>query len=216
MGIQMKQGQYRGGVAWHACIFAFLALAAARTGVQVQRAALPPKAGEVTLNLDPTQSGLHWTLGTTLHAVHGTFALQRGFVRFDPASGYASGEFDVDAASGESGNDSRDRKMQRDILDSSRFTEVTFRPNRIEGKLSAQGASSVQVHGTFFLHGEEHELTVQVQAQLTGNRWEGSAKFGVPYVQWGLKTPNTFLLKADPIVEIGLEMKGTLQGILAR
>ena len=54
MGIQMKQGQYRGGVAWHACIFAFLALAAARSGAQVQRAALPPKAGEVTLNLDPT------------------------------------------------------------------------------------------------------------------------------------------------------------------
>jgi hypothetical protein len=88
---------------------------------------------------------------------------------------------------------------------------VIFRPNRIDGKVLWQGTFSVQLHGTFLLHGGEHELTVPVQAELNGSRWRGSAKFSVPYIQWGLKSPNTFLLKADPVVEVELELNGTLQ-----
>jgi polyisoprenoid-binding protein YceI len=141
--------------------------------------------------------------------------LKRGAVKFDPATGNASGEFVVDAASGESGNDGRDKKMHGEILESARYTEVILRVKRIEGKVLAQGSSNVQVHGTFILHGAEHELTVPVQAELNGHRWKGSAKFSVPYIQWGLKSPNTFLLKADPTVEIELELSGTLQGTLA-
>jgi hypothetical protein len=46
---------------------------------------------------------------------------------------------------------------------------------------------------------------------LTGDHWKGSAKFSVPYIQWGLKSPSTFLLKADPAVDVELELSGTLQ-----
>jgi polyisoprenoid-binding protein YceI len=167
---------------------------------------------EITLRLDPAQSKLDWTLGSTLHTVHGMFALKRGEMRFDPASGIASGEFAADATSGKSGNESRDAKMHREILESARYTEVVFRPHRIEGKVAEQGTSNVEVSGTFLLHGSEHELIVPVQAEISGHRWKGTAKFSVPYVQWGLKSPNTFLLKADPAVEIVLELSGTLEG----
>src|SRR6185437_6149654 len=170
----------------------------------------------VILRLDPAQSKLHWTLGSTLHTVHGTFALKRGEVQFDPASGSASGEIVADATSGASGNDGRDKKMHREILESSRYGEVIFRPTRIEGKVSTQGSSHVKVQGTFLLHGSEHELTVPIDAELAGDHWKGSAKFDVPYIQWGLKSPNTFLLKADPVVEIELEMGGALQSASAK
>jgi hypothetical protein len=69
----------------------------------------------------------------------------------------------------------------------------------------------VQLHGIFLLHGAEHEITVPVQAELNGNSWKGQAKFSVPYIQWGLKSPNTFLLKADPSVDIELDLRGSLQ-----
>ncbi len=169
----------------------------------------------VTFTLDTSQSRLHWTLGSTLHTVHGTFALKRGEVSFDPSSGSAGGEIIADAASGASGNESRDNKMHREILESGRYSDIVFRPSRIEGKLSAGGTSSVQLQGVFVLHGTQHELTVPIQAEVTGNHWKGSAKFGIPYIQWGLKSPNTFLLKADPVVEIELEMSGTLQGTIS-
>jgi polyisoprenoid-binding protein YceI len=211
----MRQRRYCARVAARAWIFVLLSLTATRAWPQTPQPAVQTKPAEVTLNLDVAQSKLHWTLDSTLHTVHGTFNLKRGAVKFDAATGNASGEFVVDAASGESGNDGRDKKMHGEILESARYTEVILRVKRIEGKVLAQGSSNVQVHGTFILHGAEHELTVPVQAELNGHRWKGSAKFSVPYIQWGLKSPNTFLLKADPTVEIELELSGTLQGTLA-
>jgi polyisoprenoid-binding protein YceI len=166
---------------------------------------------EIVLSLDPAQSKVHWTLGSTLHTVHGTFVLKRGMLRFDPATGKASGQIVADATSGESGNDSRDKKMHKEILESARYSEVVFRPDRVEGRVAAAGASSVQVHGMFLLHGAEHELTVPVQAELTPDHWKGTGKFNVPYIQWGLKNPSNFLLKADPSVDVELEIAGGLQ-----
>lgn len=169
-------------------------------------------ATEIVLELDPAQSKLHWTLGSTLHTVHGGFAIKRGTLRFDPASGRARGQIVADATSGETGNDSRDKKMHKEILESARYTDIVFRADRVDGNVSPEGTSSVQVHGTFLLHGAEHEMTVPVHADLSANHWKANAKFAVPYIAWGLKSPNTFLLKADPSVDVDLEMSGNVQG----
>ena len=194
--------------------FALIALISASAWSQPLQTSPQGASTGVTFTLDPSGSRLRWTLGSTLHTVHGTFALKRGEVSFDPSSGSATGEIVADAASGASGNESRDKKMHREILESGRYSDIVFRPSRVEGKVSAGGTSSVQLHGVFVLHGARHEMTVPIQMELSGNHWKGSAKFSIPYIQWGLKSPNTFLLKADPVVEIELEMSGTLQGTI--
>ncbi|SRR6266849_10349484 len=176
-----------------------------------QHAAPQLPATEIVVELDPTQSKVHWTLDTTLHTVHGTFALKKGTVHLDPVSGKASGEIVLDATSGNSGNDSRDKKMHKEVLESGRYSEVIFRPDRVEGKIMPQGLFVVRVHGLFALHGSEHELTVPVQAELAGNHWTGSAKFNVPFIDWGLKNPSSFFLKVNHAVEIELELKGSVQ-----
>jgi polyisoprenoid-binding protein YceI len=192
-------------------LLALGALLSASAAHRPPQAPAPASGNEILLSLDPGQSQVHWTLGSTLHTVHGTFALKRGMLRLDPATGKAGGEIVADATSGQSGNDSRDKKMHKEILESARYTDVVFRPDHIEGKVTAPGSSSVQIHGTFLLHGAEHELTVPVQAELTPDHWKGTAKFNVPYIQWGLKNPSNFLLKADPSVDVELEMAGGLQ-----
>lgn len=197
--------------------WAFLVLVTAHVwGRPSQEPVRPPNPGEITLKMDPQRSTLTWALGSTLHTVHGKFALKSGELQFDPASGTAGGEFIAYATSGESGNDSRDKKMHREILESSRYPDVIFRPTQIDGKVALTGASDVQLRGTFLLHGSEHEIIVPVHSEVTANHWKGSAKFSVPYVLWGLKSPNTFLLKADPAVEIALELSGTWQSAGAR
>jgi polyisoprenoid-binding protein YceI len=192
-------------------IFAVLVLVTAFAWAQTPQPATQTNPANVTLNLDVAQSKLHWTLDSTLHTVHGTFNLKRGVVKFDPATGSASGEFVAYATSGESGNDSRDKKMHDEILESARYPEVIFRPTKIEGKVAVPGTSEVQLLGKFLLHGSEHDLTVPVHAELAGDHWKGTAKFSVPYIEWGMKSPNTFLLKAAPVVDIEMEMSGTLQ-----
>ena len=176
-----------------------------------QHAAPQPSASEIALGIDPAKSKVYWTLGSTVHTVHGSFAFKKGNLRLDTSTGKASGEIIVDAASGNSGNDSRDRKMHKEVLESARYAEVIFRPDRVEGEIPPQRAFTVNVHGLLVLHGSEHQLTVPVQAELAGDHWTGSAKFNVPFIDWGLKNPGNFFLKVDHAVQIELELKGSLQ-----
>src|SRR5437016_164733 len=179
--------------------------------------ALPePPASEIVIRLDPAQSKVHWTLESTVHTVHGSFAFKKGNLLLDISTGKASGEIVVDATSGNSGNDSRDKKMHKEVLESGRYAEIVFRPDRVEGKITPQGTFTVQVHGLFVLHGHEHELTVPVKAELAGDHWAGSAKFSIPFIDWGLKNPGNFFLKVNHAVEIELELKGSLENPVAQ
>ncbi len=170
---------------------------------------------ELTLKVDGSKSSVHWVLETTLHTVHGTFAAKGGTLRVELPTGKVQGEIVVLATSGDSGNGARDRRMHREVLESERFPDVLFRPERVEGKLATQGASELQLHGKLELHGHEHELIIPVHAQLSGDHWSGNAKFNIPFVDWGLKDPSNFLLKVKHEVEIELELKGSLETIAA-
>lgn len=164
----------------------------------------------LVLRVDPAQSTVHWSVDSSLHTVHGTFKVKHGTVTVDPATGKAKGEIVVDATSGESGNDSRDRKMHKEVLESGQYAEVTFRPDRVEGAIAAQGTSDLKLHGIFTLHGADHEFTAPVQAQLSNNRWKAMTVFNVPYIDWKLKNPSNFLLKVKPEVEVRLELAGSI------
>jgi polyisoprenoid-binding protein YceI len=173
----------------------------------------PPS--EIVLELDPAQSKVNWTLGASLHTVRGTFGMKKGTVRLDPASGIISGELVVDATTGNSGDDSRDKKMHKDVLDSGRYTEIVFHPDRAVGTVAPQGKFGVQVHGLMELHGSAHEITVPIEAEFAGNQWTCNAKFSVPFIDWGLKNPSNFFLKVEHTVQIELELKGHLQSPVA-
>ena len=166
------------------------------------------QAQEATLNFDPAQTTVDFTLGDVLHTVHGSFRLKTGQVRFDPATNSISGELVVDAPSGNSGSTGRDRKMHKEILQSVRYPEVTFHPDRVDGKVLVPGRSAVQVHGMFGILGVEHEITVPAQVELAPDHWSLAVHFAVPYVKWGLKDPSTFILRVEKTVDIDLNARG--------
>src|SRR5262249_25386853 len=106
-------------------------------------------ADDAALAADLSQARVEFTLGDVLHTVHVRFAVKGAGLRFDAASGKASGEIVVDAASGGSGSGARDRRMHKEVLDSARYPEIVFRPDRVEGRIAPQGISQVMVHGLF-------------------------------------------------------------------
>jgi len=166
---------------------------------------------QVTVELDPNHTSVAWTLGATLHTVHGTFKAKSGKVQFDPVSGAARGMIVVDATSGESGNSGRDSNMHKDVLESGKYPEVTFAVQKVMGPFVAQGSSTVQVQGVLRVHGADHQLTIPVE--LTGSDTDLTAKahFDVPYVEWGMKDPSTFLLKVKKVVQIEISAVGHLE-----
>jgi polyisoprenoid-binding protein YceI len=193
-------------------LLGFFAFVTTRLGVAHAPPAPASSAGSaMVLVLDPDKSEIHWTLGSTLHTVHGTFQFRSGELRLDPASGKASGEIIVPATGGESGNDGRDKKMLKDVLESSRYQDIVFKPNRVEGKVPSSGTCNVLVHGILTLHGADHEFGVPVQAELSADHWKATAKFTIPFIKWGLKNPGNFFLKVKPEVDLELNMTGTLK-----
>ncbi|MGD1022282.1 MAG: YceI family protein [Candidatus Sulfotelmatobacter sp.] len=167
-------------------------------------------AQNVGLQLDPQHTSVNFTLGDVLHTVRGTFELKRGALRLDPASGKLTGEVIVDAKSGQSGNGMRDRKMHREVLESDRYPEIVFRPDRVDGAVLLSGTSSVHVHGIFAIHGAEHELTVPAEVKIAPGYWTATLHFAVPYVQWGIKNPSTLFLRVSESVDIDLTASGNL------
>ena len=154
------------------------------------------------VRLDPAHTEVEYVVDSTLHSVHGTFKLKRGDFAFDPVTGKASGELVVDAASGNSGSGARDRRMNDSILESAKYPEIVFRPDRIEGNVLASGHSDVRLHGIFAMHGGEHEMTVPLAVDGADGVYNAKANFEVPYIKWGLKNPSTFILRVNDKVHL--------------
>jgi polyisoprenoid-binding protein YceI len=165
-----------------------------------------------TLDLQPGNVKIDWTLGAVLHTVHGTFRLKRGSVDFDPRSGKASGEVVVDVRSGQTGDREIDRKMHAEVLQSNRFPDAMFVPDRVEGAFSLTGNSRVKVHGLLTIHGAGHEMTLDVQTDWRGDQISASTEFDIPYVAWKMKDPSNFLLRVSKTVHLSILASGSASG----
>lgn len=173
-------------------------------------ATLPLRAEVVRLSFEPSRTRVAYTVDSTLHKVNGTFDLKRGAIEYDTSTGQAGGELVIDAASGKSGSNGRDGKMHKAVLESAKYPEIRFVPDRVEGQVAAGAESEVRLHGQFLLHGATRELTMTAKVRKTGALLKTSSAFQIPYVQWGLKNPGNFLLKVADTVEIRIEAEAAL------
>lgn len=161
-------------------------------------------AQSTSFAIDPAKTEIEYIVDSTLHTVHGTFQLKRGDLRFDTATGKASGELLVDAGSGESGSKGRDKRMSVHVLESADFPQIAFRPDRVSGTLASKGKSQIQLHGMFVLHGVSHEMTLPLTVDAADGSYNGSTTFEIPYVKWGLKNPSTLFLRVNDTVRINV------------
>jgi polyisoprenoid-binding protein YceI len=166
---------------------------------------------KITIVLDPAQTEIHWTLGATLHTVHGTFKLKGGTIVFDPQSGAAQGEIVVCLETGESGSGARDSRMQEEVLESAQYPQAVFRPKKIIGTIQPGAIQNVTVVGTFRIHGADHPLNLNLQVQMNGETAIASTRFAVPYVQWGMKDLSTFVLHVEKEVNVEVTTKGNAE-----
>jgi len=173
--------------------------------------ALPLAAEEWVAAFDPSASEISFVLQATGHEVRGVFTLQSGEVRWDAGTGAADGELVVSSLGAETGNARRDEKMHAEILESALFPHFSFRPERLEGDLAAEGSSTLRLVGILSVHGGDHPLTIDAEVEATGGRLQAVASFPVPYVEWGLRDPSVFVLRVAKSVSVAVELSGTLR-----
>jgi polyisoprenoid-binding protein YceI len=163
-----------------------------------------------TFAVNPDASEIKMMLNTTHEVVNGAFHIQSGSIEFDPGAPRMSGSVVVLAGSGKTGNGSRDKKMNKDILKVEQYATVSFEPKTYAGAIALSGDSTIQVTGIFTLLGTPHEITIPILVHLDGSTATAKAHFVVPYVQWGLKNPSFLVWKADNDVAIDLFLAGRL------
>lgn len=159
---------------------------------------------------DAAASEAHITLGGSAHTTHGLFHVERGKIDFDRTAMTMSGTVAVSAASGDTGNASRDQKMKQEVLEAARFDQISFSPRSYQGDLRPQGDSTIQAKGIFTLHGTPHDLTIPMQIHIDGQHSVVHAHFLVPYVDWGLKNPSKLILKVDKQVAVDVMLVGAV------
>ena len=163
-----------------------------------------------TFVVNPDASEVKMTLKTTHELVSGTFHVQSGSIEFDSSGPKMSGSVVVLAGSGKTGNDSRDKKMNKDILKVGEHASILFEPKTHTGAIAPSGDSTIQVTGIFTLLDTPHEITVPMLVHFDGTSTTARAHFVVPYVEWGLKNPSFLIWKADNDVAIDLNLVGTI------
>jgi polyisoprenoid-binding protein YceI len=163
-----------------------------------------------TFVVNPDASEVKIKLNTTHEVVNGTFHIQSGSINFDRTAAHISGTVIVAAASGKTGNESRDKKMNQDILKVNQFAFVSFAPKTYTGTIVSSGDSTIQVSGVFTLLGTPHELMIPMQIHIDGPKATAKAQFVVPYVQWGLKNPSFLIWKAENDVAVNLNLVGQI------
>jgi polyisoprenoid-binding protein YceI len=155
----------------------------------------PARADGFSLDLDPAQSTVRFTLGALLHTVSGTFALRQGTIRFDLASGQSS-----DAK--------RDARMRGEVLEAQTYPEAVFTASRVQGQLPDGSPSELDVDGVLAIHGDRHAMTLHVILERKDGSMTAHTRFSVPYVQWRMKDPSTFLLRVSKTVDVDVTAVG--------
>jgi polyisoprenoid-binding protein YceI len=169
------------------------------------------RAQDSDLQLEPGQTKIEFSLGSTLHTVHGSFALKSSTIHFDSSSGKISGAVIVAASSGESGNGGRDSRMHREILESAKYPEIVFTAEKLTGTVAATGPSQLEVSGRLLLHGREHDVKLPVEVVAEDHKLRIAIHFEIPYVEWGLKNPSNFFLHASDKVEVTIHSAARIE-----
>jgi polyisoprenoid-binding protein YceI len=169
-------------------------------------------AAEMTIELDPQSSPITFVLKATLHSVHGRANATSGSLILDTESGVMSGEVVVDAVSADTGNKKRDKKMHTKVLRSAEHSRIVLHPRRLDGDLEAAGASDVTLFGEMELLGQSHEVHIPLHIEIVDGRFTAAAEFEIPYVEWGLEDPSTFVLRVAKVVEVKVAAEGSITG----
>jgi polyisoprenoid-binding protein YceI len=166
--------------------------------------------GEERYRVDAASSEVHFSLGAWDGPVKGAFRVTSGEFTLNATSGAMTGTVNVDATSGRSGNDGRDKDMRSKQLKAQTYSTISFSPTKFSGQVKDSGDSAGQVEGNFTLLGQSHPITVPMTVNMDGDRFTATGSFTIPYVSWGVKDPSWLVMKVDKEVKIELKLIGSL------
>jgi polyisoprenoid-binding protein YceI len=111
------------------------------------------------------------------------FTLGNGVSYMNPATGTADGLFTIQANSGQRGDHSRDKRTQKDVLQSGKYPKIIFLPTHASGNFDFSKDQRLTVDEFFHLRDADHPLQLGVHVIAgTGDPLRATMQFSIPYV----------------------------------
>jgi polyisoprenoid-binding protein YceI len=196
-------------------LFAASFVAAAQQPAQPHSKPSPsiPASRNIEIHLDPHTTQIHFKVGSMLRDVRGSFQFKGGAIAIDPDSTLAQGELLADATTVHTGSSSRDRDVQQQILESSRYPSIFFHIEHLRGKIPEKdGSADVIAEGTLNIHGADHSMQMRVHLVRVDDKLTATTRFTVPYVEWGMKQPHS-LVHMSKTVQVDVSARGTIRSV---
>ena len=100
--------------------------------------------------------------------------------------------------------------MHADVLESERYPEIVFRAEHLGVTRRDATSADVELRGRLSLHGQQKALALPAKLVAREGRVGIESRFRVPYVDWGMRDPSSFLLRVDRYVEVTVRAEGVL------
>jgi|GEM_PF-747428 len=202
----------RRGVAGLALSLLLAALGTA--GVDSAPSGSAPPPGVLHYTILPSRSTVRFDAHATGHTVHGISHQVSGKVNFDPEdlSRKAEVSFKVEAASLDTDNKSRDKKMREAHLDTARYPVIAFQSTKAEAiapTLRADETQEMKVTGTLALHGTEKRITFPVKAVRRGQELVVTGETSLLMTDYGIPIPGFLFMKVKDEVKVMFEVVAT-------
>jgi polyisoprenoid-binding protein YceI len=173
-------------------------------------AAAQPRGGPLTLAIDPKASSLTFTIHRPGETIDGTAREFGGEVVFNPGdlSAESSVVLRVVAASLETGNRMRDRKMRNTHLEVARFPEIVFQSTSIKvapvREETAQGAPQRKaiVEGVLRLHGVDRSLMVPAAIRYDNGTLTAEGSVNLTYSDHAIPIPRFLWLVMEDDIKV--------------
>lgn len=151
-------------------------------------------------HVDPARSRAGFDLGATIHTVHGATTKVSGRVRVDGAIGGPltfAGTIDVDAASLDTGNKSRDRDLHGKSLDASRYPAISLAPTRFtpDGPPDRSGRVHGTLVGTLTIRGVTKAVAIDTTLIPEDGDVRAEGRFDVAWADFGIPNPSFLFLR---------------------
>ncbi|MCI0409159.1 MAG: YceI family protein [Acidobacteria bacterium] len=209
------QGLTRANRRGAAGIAAFMLIGVLSTSL-VQRAvsASAITQGVLRFTILPTRSTVRFDADATGHTVHGITHQVSGWVSFDPEdlSRRAEVSFKVEAATLDTGNKSRDKKMRDSHLETGRHPVIVFQSSKVKAiapTLRAGETQEMEVTGALSLHGTERVISFPVKAVRRGEELVVTGETSLRMTDYGIPIPAFLFMKVKDEVKVMFEVVAT-------
>ena len=196
-------------LAFNCCSMAVAGLGLARPGMACELPPLrDPGRPRIVYRLEEGQGQVRFEAKAFMHDFTGKTSKVQGMIRLADPERLAEAEacIQVDAASLDTDNGTRDDIMRKDHLETARFPTMEFRLKNVERITHQAGGWGFGAKGTLSLHGVAREILLPIRARQEGDSVRLTGDIPLKMTDYRIRIPKFLFFSVEDQVVVSFNV----------